>query len=115
MKVQDAFLAQLERIWAPKRVPKGAQDEPKTDPRRVQNRSQNRIEKMIEKWTAQSSMTGIDGGHARPQVPTGGVWGGLINELSTNTQGLTRQWADGPANFQYSFGGFSVEFSRNFR
>ena len=48
MTVQDAFLIQLEPIWAPKRVPRGAQDEPKTDPRRVQNRVQNRIEKMIE-------------------------------------------------------------------
>ena len=72
MTVQDTFLVQLDRIWAPKRVPKGAQDEPKTDPRRVQNRVQNRSEKMIEKWTAQGSMAGIDGGHARPQVPTGG-------------------------------------------
>ena len=30
---------------------------------------------MIEKWTAQGSMAGIGGGHARPQVPTGGVGG----------------------------------------
>ena len=75
MTVQDAFLTQLDPIWAPKRVPRGAQDEPKTDPRRVQNRVQNRSEKMIEKWTAQGSMTGIGGGHAWPQVPTGGVGG----------------------------------------
>ena len=75
MTVQDAFLAQLDPIWAPKRVPRGAQDEPKTDPRRVQNRVQNRSEKMIEKWTAQGSMPGIGGGHAWPQVPTGGVGG----------------------------------------
>ena len=37
MTVQDTFLAQLDPIWAPKRFPKGAQDEPKTDPKRVQN------------------------------------------------------------------------------
>ena len=41
--VQDAFLIQLDPIWAPKRVPKGAQDEPKMDPRRVQNQVQNRF------------------------------------------------------------------------
>ena len=35
--LQDAFLAQLDPIWAPKRRPKGAQDDPKTDPKRVQN------------------------------------------------------------------------------
>ena len=64
---------QLDPIWAPKRVPRGAQDEPKTDPRRVQNRVQNRVEKMIEKWTAQGSTTAIDNGHTGPQVPTGGV------------------------------------------
>ena len=75
MTVQGVSLVQLDRIWVSKRVPKGAQDEPKTDPRRVQNRVQNRSEKMIEKWTAQGSMPGIDGGHARPQVPTGGVGG----------------------------------------
>ena len=28
MTVQDVFLAQLDPIWAPKRVPKGAHDEP---------------------------------------------------------------------------------------
>ena len=83
--LQDGFLAQLEPIWAPKRVPKGAQDEPKTDPRRVQNRVQNRSEKMIEKWTAQGSMRGFDGGHARPQVPTGGVGGDQPNNQKTNT------------------------------
>ena len=77
MTVQDAFLTQLDPIWAPKRVPRGAQDEPKTDPRRVQNRVQNRVEKMIEKWTAQGSMARIDGGHAWPRMPTGGVWGGF--------------------------------------
>ena len=49
MKVQDTFLAQLDPIWILKRVPKGAQDKPKTDPRRVQNRVQNRSGKMIEK------------------------------------------------------------------
>ena len=75
MTVQDAFLTQLDSIWAPKRVPRGAQDEPKTDPRRVQNRVQNRVEKMIEKWTAQGSMAGIGNGHKGPQVPTGGVGG----------------------------------------
>ena len=80
MTVQDAFLTQLDPIWAPKRVPRGAQDEPKTDPRRVQNRVQNRSEKMIEKWTAQGSMTRIEGGHARPQVPTGGVGGDQPNQ-----------------------------------
>ena len=78
MTVQDAFLAQLERIWAPKRVPKGAQDEPKTDPRRVQNRVQNRSEKMIEKWTAQGSMAGIGPHTFGPRMPTGGVSGGSI-------------------------------------
>ena len=30
---------------------------------------------MIEKWSAQGSMRRIDGGHAWPQVPTGGVGG----------------------------------------
>ena len=91
--LQDGFLAQLDPIWAPKRVPRGAQDEPKTDPRRVQNRVQNRSEKMIEKWTAQGSMPGIDGGHARPQVPTGGVGGDQPNNQKTNTRDLARQWA----------------------
>ena len=47
--VQDAFLAQLDPIWTPKRLPKGAQDEPKTDPKRIQNWVQNRSEKIIEK------------------------------------------------------------------
>ena len=88
MTVQDAFLTQLDPIWAPKRVPRGAQDEPKTDPRRVQNRVQNRSEKMIEKWTAQGSMPRIDGGHARPQVPTGGVGGDQLNNQKTNTRDL---------------------------
>ena len=37
ISLQDGFLTQLDPIWAPKRVPKGAQDEPKTDPKRVQN------------------------------------------------------------------------------
>ena len=75
MRVQDAFLTQLDPILAPKKVPRGAQDEPKTDPRRVQNRVQNRVEKMIEKWTAQGSMAGIDLHTFGPQVPTGGVGG----------------------------------------
>ena len=33
MTTQDAFLAQLDPIWAPKRGAKGAQDETKTDPK----------------------------------------------------------------------------------
>ena len=57
MTVQDAFWVQLDSIWPPKRVPRGAQDEPKTDPKRVQNRVKNRSEKMIDKWTAQSSIS----------------------------------------------------------
>ena len=97
--LQDGFLAQLDPIWAPKRVPRGAQDEPKTDPRRVQNRVQNRSEKMIEKWTAHGSMTGIDGGHARPRMPTGGGRGGSTKQ--PNTRDLARQWARGPANFDF--------------
>ena len=96
--LQDGFVAQLDPIWAPKRVPKGAQDEPKTDPRRVQNRVQNRSEKIIEKWTAQGSMTGIENGHAWPQVPTVGLGGDQPNQSETNTQDLVRQWAVGPAN-----------------
>ena len=80
MTVQDAFLAQLEPIWVPTRVSKGAQDEPKTEPRRVQNRVQNRTEKVIEKWTAQGSMPGIGSGHVRPQVPTEGVRGGSTKQ-----------------------------------
>ena len=83
--LQDGFLAQLDPIWAPKRVPRGAQDEPKTDPRRVQNRVQNRSEKMIEKWTAQGSMTGIDPHTFEPQAPTGGVGGDQLNNQKTNT------------------------------
>ena len=83
--LQDGFLAQLDPIWAPKRIPKGAQDEAKTDPRRVQNRVENRSEKMIEKWTAQGSMARIEGGHARPQVPTGGAGGDQPNNPKTNT------------------------------
>ena len=75
MTVQDAFLTQLDPIWAPKRVPRDAQDEPKTDPRRVQNRVQNRVEKMIEKWTAQGSMAGIGPHTFEPWMPTGGVGG----------------------------------------
>ena len=77
MTVQDAFLTQLDPIWAPKRVPRGAQDEPKTDPRRVQNRVQNRSEKMIEKWTAQGSMPGFGTHTFELQVPAGGGRGGL--------------------------------------
>ena len=72
MTVQDAFLTQLDPIWAPKRVPRGAQDEPKTDPRRVQNRVQNRNEKMIEKWTAQGSMARIGLHTFEPRGPPGG-------------------------------------------
>ena len=75
MTLQDAFLGQLDPIWAPKRGSKGAQDEPKTDPKRIQNRAQNRSEKMIEKWTAQGSMAHIDPHTLEPQVPTGGVGG----------------------------------------
>ena len=75
MTFQDPFLTPLDPIWAPKRRPKGAQDDPKTDPRRVQNRVENRSEKMIETWTAQGSMPRIEGGHAWPQVPTGGAGG----------------------------------------
>ena len=77
MTVQDAFLAELDPIWAPKRPPKGAQDKPKTDPKRVQNRVQNRSAKMIEKWTAQGSTMGIDNHTFEPRMPTGGVWGGF--------------------------------------
>ena len=80
MTIQDAFWAQLDPIWAPKRGPKGAQDEPKTDPKRIKNRAQNRSKKMIEKWTAQGSMTRIGNGHAWPQVPTGGVGGGSTEQ-----------------------------------
>ena len=80
MTVQVAFLTQLDRIWARKRIQKGTQDEPKTDPRRVQNRVQNRSEKIIEKWTAQGSMTLIDPHTFEPQVPTGGVGGGSTRQ-----------------------------------
>ena len=80
MTAQDAFLTQPDPIWAPKRSSKEAQDESKMDPKRVQNRAQNRSEKMIEKWTAQGSMRGIGGGHARPQMPTGGVGGDQPNQ-----------------------------------
>ena len=72
MTVQDAFLAQLEWIWAPKRVPKGAQDEPKTDPRRVKNRVQNRNPEKIEKWTARDPMAYIGPHTFGPQMPVGG-------------------------------------------
>ena len=67
MTSQDAFWAQLDPILAPKRGPRGAQDEPKTDPKRVQNRAQKRSEKMIEK----DSMPGFEGGHAWPRGPPG--------------------------------------------
>ena len=67
----------LNQIFFPKRVPEGAQDEPKTIPRRVQNRVQNRSEIMIEKWTAQGSMAGIGPHTLGSQVPTGGGWGGI--------------------------------------
>ena len=50
MTVQNDFLVQLDPIGAPEKVPKGTQDESKTDPRRVQNRVQNRSETMVEKW-----------------------------------------------------------------
>ena len=99
MTLQDAFLGQLEPIWAPKRGSKGAQDDTQTDPKRVQNRVQNRSEKMIENWTAQGSTTHIDDGHAWPQVPTGGIGGVQPNNQKTNTRDLTRPWALGPANF----------------
>ena len=54
---------------------------------------------MIEKWTAQGSMPRIGGGHARPQVPTGGVGGDQPNNQKTNTRDLARHWAYGPAIF----------------
>ena len=62
---------------------------------------------MIEKWTAQDSMAGIGNGHARPQVPTGGVGG--INQINpkTNTEDLARHWAIGPANLKDEFGRLS--------
>ena len=75
--VQDACLVQLDPIWAPKRMPRGAQDEPKTDSRRVQNRFQNRSENMIERRTAQGSTTRIGTHTFGPQVPTGGGRGGI--------------------------------------
>ena len=78
--LQDGFLAQLDPIWAPKRLPKGAQDEPKMHPRRVQNPVENRSEKMIEKWTAQGSTPGIDSHTLGPQVPTGGGRGGSTKQ-----------------------------------
>ena len=99
MTLQDAFLGQLEPIWAPKRGSKGAQDDPKTDPKRVQNRVQNRSEKMIEKWTAQGSTPGIDNAHWGPGGPSGGVGGDLVNNQTTHTEDLARHWAVGPANF----------------
>ena len=80
MTAQDTFLTQLDPIWPPKRAPKGPQDEPKTRPKRVQNFVQSRSEKMIGTWTAQGSMTGIEGGHVRPQVPSGGVGGDQPNQ-----------------------------------
>ena len=46
MTVQDAFLAQLDPIWAPKRVPRGSQEAPKTSPKRTQDES--KIESKIE-------------------------------------------------------------------
>ena len=101
MTTQDAFWAQLDPIWAPKRGPRGAQDESKTKPKRVPNRAQNRSEKMIEKWTAQGSMTRIGPHTFGPQVPTGGVGGDQPNNPKTNTRDLARQWAQGPANFPF--------------
>ena len=103
MTVQDAFWAQLDPIWAPKRVPRGAQDEPKTDPRRVQNRVQNRSEKMIEKWTSQGSMRRIDGGHARPQVPTGGVGGDQPNQPEDQYLRSSTPLGRRPGEFSYMF------------
>ena len=49
---------------------------------------------MIEKWTAQGSMAGFDGGHARPRVPAGGVlgWDQVINQRP-EARDLARQWA----------------------
>ena len=72
MTIQDAFLAELDPIWAPKSPLKGAQDEPKTDPRRVKNRVQNRNPEKIEKWTARDPMTGIELHTLGPQMPVGG-------------------------------------------
>ena len=88
MTVQNTCVAQLDPIWAPKRVPRGAQDELKTNPRRVQNRVQNRSDKMIEKWTAQGSMPGIGGAHVWPQVPTGGGGEDQTNNPKTNTTAM---------------------------
>ena len=53
-------------------LPKGAQDDPKTEPKRIKNEAQNRSEKMIAKWTAQGSMTRFGGGHVWPRGPPGG-------------------------------------------
>ena len=56
---KNRFETRINPIWPPKKVPKGAQDEPKTSPKRVQNRVQNRSEKMIAKWTGPAG----GGGH----------------------------------------------------
>ena len=71
-RLQDAFLAELDPIWAPKRGLKGAQDEPKTDPRRVENRVQNRNPEKIEKWTARDPTPRIGSRTFGPQMPVGG-------------------------------------------
>ena len=72
MTIQDAFLTELDPIWAPKWPLKGAQDEPKTDPRRVKNRVQNRNPEKIEKWTARDPMARIGVHTFGPQMPVGG-------------------------------------------
>ena len=67
---------------------------------------------MIAKWTAQGSMIIIGGGHARPQVPTGGVGEDQLNNQKTNTRDLARQWAIGPANcIVWEESGFVSEIS----
>ena len=119
--LQDAFLTQLDPIWAPKRVPRGAQDELKTDPKRVQNRAQNRSEKMIEKWTAQGSMRGIDGGHALPRGPPGGGWGGINQSTKDPYLRSSTPLGHRPGEFlirflntPYSMNSLFSEFFRNF-
>ena len=72
MTVQDAFLAQLDTIWATKREPKGAQDDPETDPKRVQNRAQHRSKQMIEKWTIKKMMQKMD--YEKIMIRKNGLW-----------------------------------------
>ena len=49
MTAQVTCLTRLDSIWDPKRVPKGAQDDSKTDPERVQNR--------VQKWKRKNDCT----------------------------------------------------------